>query len=68
MADTPDLYATLDLERDASPAAIKAAYRKAVRRTHPDGARPAPLPAGLQIPPSGAYAGPINGLPRLRVP
>ena len=32
-----DLYAILGVERDASAAAIRAAYRKAAKRAHPDG-------------------------------
>lgn len=32
-----DLYATLDVPRDASEAAIRKAYRKASKRAHPDG-------------------------------
>jgi curved DNA-binding protein CbpA len=33
----PDLYAALDLPRDAPPETIRAAYRKAAKRAHPDG-------------------------------
>lgn len=33
----PDLYETLNLSADASPAEVKAAHRRAVKATHPDG-------------------------------
>ena len=33
----PDLYAALGVARDADTAAIRAAYRKAAKRAHPDG-------------------------------
>jgi DnaJ domain len=32
----PDLYAALDLPRDAPPDAIRRAYRRAAKRAHPD--------------------------------
>lgn len=34
--DSPDFYADLGIARDASPAAIKAAYRKRAKTAHPD--------------------------------
>lgn len=36
MAEEPDLYETLDLPKDATDAEIKAAYRAAARKHHPD--------------------------------
>jgi curved DNA-binding protein CbpA len=40
VASSKDYYAILGIEPDASPAAIRAAYREAVLRTHPDHAGP----------------------------
>ncbi|SFW78102.1 J domain-containing protein [Amycolatopsis australiensis] len=37
---TPDPHAVLGIDRDATPAEITAAYRRAVRACHPDTAHP----------------------------
>ncbi|MDA8087224.1 MAG: DnaJ domain-containing protein [Nitrospiraceae bacterium] len=33
---TPDLYAALDIPRDADAAAVHAAYRRTAKTAHPD--------------------------------
>ena len=42
-------YAILGVARDETPAGIRAAYREAVRRTHPDYAGPQSAPAFEEI-------------------